>query len=78
AVVGAYEREGSYVPMGGPEEAIAEHCDHYVVLKQGREKPSDVAKEVKSHLDEVTGSSLDLDAVVRALPPGKSEIAEKR
>ncbi|MDY6774254.1 MAG: fibronectin-binding domain-containing protein, partial [Candidatus Nanohaloarchaea archaeon] len=78
AAVGAYERGNSTVPMGGPESAVAEQCDHYVVLRQGREKPSDIAKEVKDHLDEVTGSSLDLDAVVRALPPGKAEVDEKR
>ncbi|MDY6776568.1 MAG: ribosome rescue protein RqcH [Candidatus Nanohaloarchaea archaeon] len=77
AAVGAYTREDGVVPMGGPPEAVKHHCDHYAVLRQGGGKKSDVAKDVKSHLDEVTGESLDLDKVMRALPPGESEVAEK-
>lgn len=77
AAVGAYERDGQLVAMGGPESAIQHHCDHYVVLKQGREKPSDVAKQVQSHLNETTGGDFDLDRIIRSLPPGNCTIAEK-
>ncbi|MDY6766540.1 MAG: fibronectin-binding domain-containing protein, partial [Candidatus Nanohaloarchaea archaeon] len=77
AAVGAYDREDGVVPMGGPTPAVKAQCEHYVELRQGREKPSDVAKAVKQHLDEVAGADLDLDAVIRALPPGKAEVGEK-
>ncbi|MFB6294376.1 MAG: ribosome rescue protein RqcH, partial [Candidatus Nanohaloarchaea archaeon] len=77
AAIGVYERDGSYVPMGGPTPAVREQCDHFVELRQGRDKPSDVAKSVKNHLDEVTDARLDLDAIIRALPPGTAEVGEK-
>ncbi|MDY6766536.1 MAG: ribosome rescue protein RqcH, partial [Candidatus Nanohaloarchaea archaeon] len=76
ASVGAYNRDGRYVPMGGPTAAVEAQCDHYVELRQGRGKPSDVAKQVKDHLDRAAGADLELDAVIRALPPGKAEVGE--
>lgn len=77
AAVGAYERDGKLVAMGGPVEAVKKQCEHYVVLSQGREKPSDVAKTVQHHLNETTGEDFDLDRIIRALPPGSAAIEEK-
>lgn len=76
AAIGLYDQDGRMVPMGGPESAVAHHCDHYVVLAQGRDKPSDVAKQIKKHLEGFTDERLDLDAIIRALPPGNATIAE--
>jgi hypothetical protein len=77
AAIGAYERDDGVVAMGGPPSAIKTQCDHYVLLQQGREKPSDVAKAVQSHLNEQTGEDFDLDRIIRALPPGNATVAEK-
>ncbi len=78
AAVGAYERDGNLIAMGGPVEAVKQQCEHYVVLKQGRNKPSDVAKSAQHHLKETTGGDFDLDRIIRALPPGQAAIAEKQ
>jgi len=73
AVIGPYEiEEGLQVPMCGPEEAIKENCEDYLNLRPGHEKKSEVAKSIRSGLKDY---DLDLDYIVRSLPPGKSEIS---
>ena len=52
--------------MSGPLEAIKKHCEKFVVLKQGNEKVSSIAKKINYKL----GSGLDLDEIIRALPGG--------
>ena len=52
--------------MSGPLEAIKKNCEKYVVLKQGDEKVSSIAKKINYKL----GSGLDLDEIIRALPAG--------
>ncbi|QKQ98611.1 DUF814 domain-containing protein [Candidatus Nanohaloarchaea archaeon] len=70
ASVGAYQIEDSRVPMCGPESAISEHCDEYITLQPGHTKKSEIAKKIQSGLNK----DLDLDYIIRSLPPGKSEI----
>lgn len=77
AAVGAYERDGTMLPMGGPEEAVAANCDVYVTLKQGRTKKSDIAKQAQSFLHEQTGADYDLDKIMRSLPPGSAAIHQR-
>ncbi|MBI2134495.1 DUF814 domain-containing protein [Candidatus Woesearchaeota archaeon] len=52
--------------MSGPLEAVKKHCEKYVVLKQGDEKASSIAKKISYKL----GGNLDLDEIIRALPAG--------
>ncbi len=52
--------------MSGPLEAIKKNCSKYVVLRQGDEKVSSIAKKIRHQL----GGNLDLDEVIRALPAG--------
>ena len=52
--------------MAGPLEAIKKNCEKYVVLKQGNEKVSSIAKKINYKL----GGNLDLDEIIRALPAG--------
>src|SRR3989344_3472020 len=52
--------------MSGPLEAVKKHCEKYVVLKQGDEKVSSIAKKISHKL----GGNLDLDDIIRALPAG--------
>lgn len=77
AAVGAYDRDGDLVAMGGPVDAVEKNCDHYVVLRQGDTKPSDVAKQIQRHLKDATDGDFDLDRIIQALPPGKTAIEEK-
>jgi predicted ribosome quality control (RQC) complex YloA/Tae2 family protein len=72
ASIGVYEIEGHKVPMCGPENAIREHCDNYINLRPGHTKKSDLAKTIQSRLSK----ELELDYIIRALPPGKSEIKD--
>ncbi|MEK6876624.1 MAG: fibronectin-binding domain-containing protein, partial [Nanoarchaeota archaeon] len=57
--------------MAGPLEAIKKNCEKYVVLKQGNEKVSGIAKKINYKL----GKNLDLDEIIRALPAGEFSIA---
>ena len=52
--------------MAGPLEAIKKNCEKYIILKQGNEKVSSIAKKINYKL----GSNLDLDEIIRALPAG--------
>ena len=53
-----------------PEEAIKKHCKEYVNVIQGRNKPSEVAKKIRSKIGG------ELDDIIRALPAGNSEVKE--
>lgn len=77
AAVGAFERDGEVVPMGGPVTAIQEQCEHFVEVRPGDTKKSELAKQVQHHLHEVTGEDFDLDRIVRSLPPGKGRVERK-
>ena len=50
--------------MAGPEIAIKTHCKDYLKVKQGDNKPSDIAKKIKSKIGG------ELDDIIRALPSG--------
>jgi len=54
--------------MAGPVEAIKTHCEKFVEIIQGREKPSTIAKFIQK---KVGG---DLDDLIRALPGGTCKI----
>lgn len=73
ASLGAYELDGTYVPMCGPESAVEQHCENLVMLKPGRRKKSEIGKEINRRMAE-QGCEMDLDYIIRALPPGKSEL----
>lgn len=73
AVMGAHEIDGHEVPMCGPRSAVEEHCDTLVELQPGRKKKSAVAKDINRKFAD-QGHDLDLDYIIRALPPGESEL----
>ena len=52
--------------MAGPLEAIKKNCEKFVILWQGDEKVSSIAKKINYKL----GKNLDLDEIIRALPAG--------
>jgi len=72
AAIGPYEIDDDvYVPMAGPNEAVEKHCEEVLELRPGHDKKSDVAKEINRRFKEY---DLDLDYIIRSLPPGGSEI----
>ncbi len=74
--VGPYEIEQDvYVPMSGPLTAVKENCEFAVELEPGRRKKSDVAKEIRSRFAD-KGYDIELDYIIRALPPGKSDVKQ--
>lgn len=57
--------------MAGPIEAVKVHCESFVVIEQGREKTSTIAKEVQKRI------SGDLDSIIRSLPAGGCKILKR-
>lgn len=57
--------------MAGPLPAVKKHCKKYAVVKQGDEKPSDVAKKLVKMLGAGTP-----DELIAALPSGGMRIAK--
>ena len=73
AAVGPHEiEEGVHVPVCGPEKSIEASCETAVQLEPGRTKKSEVAKELNRRFRDL---DLDLDYLIRSLPPGESEIS---
>jgi len=58
--------------MAGPPRAVRKHCERYAEVLQGREKTSDVAKELRR----LFGGG-NLDELIAALPPGGVQIMKK-
>ena len=56
--------------MAGPVDAVKANCEKYLVVIQGNEKASSVAKKIKYRL----GNDSDLDEIIRALPSGTFKI----
>ncbi len=56
--------------MGGPVSAVAEHCEKHVVIKQGRDQKSDIAKKILKHIGG------DLDSIIQVLPNGGSALVQ--
>ena len=54
--------------MAGPIDAVKANCDNYLVLEQGNEKPSAIAKYIQHKI----GGSID--EIIRALPSGGFKI----
>jgi len=54
--------------MAGPINAIKTHCEKYVEVSQGRDKPSTIAKKIQKKIGG------DLDDIIRTLPGGTCQI----
>ena len=59
--------------LAGPFDAVKVNCEKYVVLEQGNEKASSVAKKIKYKL----GNDIDLDEIIRALPSGSFSLRKE-
>ena len=61
----------SFQIMAGPPDAIKASCEKYVILQQGNEKSSSVAKYI---LHKIGGS---VDEIIRALPSGGVKVKKE-
>ena len=58
--------------MAGPLEAIKKHCEKYLILQQGDEKVSSIAKKINHKFENI----LDLDEIIRDLHDGNFDIKQ--
>ncbi|MBU2561783.1 MAG: DUF814 domain-containing protein [Nanoarchaeota archaeon] len=56
--------------MCAPVSAVKKHCKRYLILVQGRKRPSEMAKTVKKKFGG------ELDEIIKVLPSGELEIKE--
>ena len=56
--------------IGGPVTAIKVNADKYIIITQGKEKSSTIAKKIKSKFK----ADVDLDDIIRFLPAGGCDI----
>lgn len=70
AAVGVVEEEGNAIPVVGPGSAVDSTSDLVLKIKPGDTKKSDLAKKIKSRMEEELDIRLDLDELIRKLPPG--------
>lgn len=63
--------------MGGPLEAVKKNCKHFFMIKQGSEKKSDIAKDLKYKFKKLANVDAGLDDLMQALPPGEGRIMKK-
>ncbi|MFB6182507.1 MAG: NFACT RNA binding domain-containing protein, partial [Candidatus Nanohaloarchaea archaeon] len=73
AAIGPYEIDEEHVPMCGPVKAVEENSNLSIELEPGNKKKSEIGKEIRKKFKE-QGYNVDLDYIIRALPPGKSRI----
>ena len=57
--------------MSGPLDAIKKHCEKYIVLEQGNEKASSVAKYIQHKIN------FSIDEIIRALPSGGFKVKKE-
>ncbi len=60
--------------MAGPLSAVQKHCKQFLVLKQGSEKASDIAKKIRHLLDK----ELELDDIIKTLPAGQFALVKTK
>jgi len=79
--VGVYVREEGgereLLPMCGPVPAVEHNCQPYVTIRPAKEKKSACAKQIKRFFEQETDTTFDLDRIMRALPPGGTEIVDR-
>lgn len=72
AAIGPYEiQENVWIPVCGPKKSIENLCPENIALKPGHTKKSEIAKSINRQFKDY---NLDLDYIIRALPPGKSKL----
>lgn len=58
------------VIMGGPVNAIKKNCTKFVIIEQGKEKTSKIAKQIQKKIGG------ELDEIIKVIPPGGVKIKD--
>ena len=79
--IGLYEKDESYLLMGGPPSAIKKHCIYYIIIEPSGVEMAEFAKKVKLEFmkfkeKEEIVKAISLDDFTRVLPAGNSHIVE--
>lgn len=71
------EKDGETAIMSGPLTAVQKHAlnGKFIVLEQGDEKPSDLAKQIQAKL-ETQKYGITLDEIIRVLPAGGGKLKD--
>jgi predicted ribosome quality control (RQC) complex YloA/Tae2 family protein len=70
--IGVLHLDNGDVVISGPESAISNQTKDFIVLQQGKDKVSDIAKIVRNKFGG------ELDEIIRMLPAGAFKIKKKR
>jgi predicted ribosome quality control (RQC) complex YloA/Tae2 family protein len=73
AAVGVTQVEGDQLVMCGPASAVERHSKVAIRIVPGRIKKSDLSRELQAKL-RAAGFDVQVDELMRVLPPGKGEI----
>ena len=57
--------------MGGPPDSVKKHCKKFVLIAQGKERTSRVAKEIQKKIGG------ELDDIIKVIPAGGVKLARK-
>jgi len=76
AAVGIIEEGENKLPMVGPVSAVDSNSELVLKIKPGDTKKSDLAKKIKSKIENRLEIELDLDELIRNLPPGPGMILD--
>ncbi len=76
AAVGIVEIDDMKVPMCGPPSAIKNHSDIVINLKPGQTQKSELGKKIKTRLEEKTENKIDINELIRILPPGPGMVID--
>ncbi|MFW6386269.1 MAG: ribosome rescue protein RqcH [Candidatus Hadarchaeota archaeon] len=72
--VGLIDRRKEKVPICGPKPAITEHSETVIEIEPGKTKKSDLAKKIKKKIEKKQNLELQIDDLMRILPPGSGRI----
>lgn len=70
--------DSTYRVISGPVSAIKNHAVFLIEIIQGNKSVGKIAKEIKHVFAKKLDSSIDLDEIIRMLPPGACSFANKK
>lgn len=76
AGLGFMKRADLKILMCGPPSAVDAHSDILIKIKPGPIKKSDLAHKIRTELQERTGGEVDVDELMRILPPGSGMVVD--
>lgn len=76
--VGLMKTVDDYIVLSGPLDAIKANCEFIVIIEQGTQKASVVAKSVAKYFKEKYELGVSIDDIIKNLPSGGCQIKRVR